>query len=144
MEEREACLSNLRVNIEPRWFEDYELVHVSDGLAVDITGGLSGKEDTRSLQIEVKALPGGSRDDGDGPREEEVITLAVPQRCNLNLMGKAGYFHDVRVGGGKGRIEGDLQVVVSHGNISVQKARGERVELRTGRVASRSSLCWKG
>ena len=87
VEEREACLSNLRVNIEPRWFEDYELVHVSDGLAVDITGA-GGKEDTRSLQIEVKALSGGSRDDGDGPREEEVITLACPSGATSILWEK--------------------------------------------------------
>ena len=115
----------IRVRVEPRWSEDYELVRASEGIGVKITGGLDDGDHGRVLRVDV-TVPSGSS------AGAEEIALAVPQRCDLHLLAKSEYFHEVFVGGGQGRIEGDLRVVIPHGDIAVQKVRGENVELRTG------------
>ena len=115
-------LSNLNLNIEPRWSEDYELISTNGGITTDITGDVN--QETRKLKLNIH-VPSTATDSS--------LLLAVPQRCHVTMMGSKtlNLKHNVHVGNGCGRLEGDLKVFVPQGDIHVQKSRGENVELRT-------------
>ena len=126
-----------RINLEPRWAEDHELVSSTEGIDIAFSGSLVGNRD-RKLDVDV-TLPAYAPESSSGELLQAKLdssdlmelTIAVPQRCDLRLVGNTEYFHDVHIGGGQGRIEGDLRVILAYGDISVQKARGKNVELRT-------------
>ena len=115
----------LDFQITPQWSETYELISVEgDGTNVTTTGNIDATE--RHLKLDVH-VPADAR--------ESSINLALPQRCHVTMMGSrtTNLLHQINVGGGSGHLEGDLTVYIPNGDIHVQKARGEHIELRTAK-----------
>jgi hypothetical protein len=114
--------ATIHFQIEPRWSEEYELVKCEGGATTELSGDVN--KDSRKLRINVHV---------PSDTTTASVVLAVPQRCHVTMMGSktTNLRHEINVGGGSGRLEGDLRVYVPQGNILVHKSRGENVELRT-------------
>ena len=117
-----TTIDTIHFNVQPQWSEEYELVSVKGGATAETFGDIN--QETNKLKVDVH-VPAGSND--------ASVVLSVPQRCNVTLMGSktTNLKHQVEVGGGSGRLEGDIRIFVPMGDINLQKARGDVVELRT-------------
>ena len=116
-----APSSHLNFHIKPTWEERYELTNDSSS-TIETTGDIDTAQRQLKLDVHIPA-----------DAEQTDIMLALPQRCHVTLMGSRtlNLEHQISVGGGTGRLEGDLKIFIPHGDINVHKSRGEQVELRT-------------